>query len=252
MLIDTHCHLDFPDFDSDREEVIQSAKQEGVGCIINIATSLRGSVGGINLARQYDFIYASVGIHPHEADRIDEGVIKSIQQLSKEAKVVAIGEIGLDYYKGISSVKNQKHYFISLLELAKSNSLPVVIHCREAQEDTFEILKDEEITCGVMHCFSGDKRLLEQILDLGLYVSFTCNLTYKKADNLRNLARFVPLGRLLLETDAPFLPPEGFRGRRNEPGYVKYLAEELARIKGVDLDEVARITTANAKSLFEL
>lgn len=252
MLIDTHCHLDFPDFDADREEVIQRAKQEGVGCIINIGSSLRGSRAGVNLAKQYDFIYASIGIHPHEADKVDEELIKNIQQLSKEAKVVAIGEIGLDYYRGISSVKNQKQLFSTLLELAKSKSQPVIIHSRQAQEDTFKILKEKSITYGVVHCFSGNEKFLSQYLDLGLYISFTCNLTYRKSENLRNLAKLVPLECLLLETDAPFLPPEGLRGKRNEPGYVKYLAEELARIKGVDMEEIARVTTANAQKLFRI
>ncbi len=252
MLIDTHCHLDFPDFDVDREEVIKRARQEGVDCIINIGSSLRGSQAGVNLARQYDFIYASIGIHPHEADKIEQGVIENIRQLFKEAKVVAIGEIGLDYYKGFSSVKNQKQLFITLLELAVLNSLPVIIHCRQAQEDILKILKEKNINCGVVHCFSGDEKFLRQCLDLGLYISFTCNLTYKKAENLRNLARLVPLERLLLETDAPFLPPEGLRGKRNEPAHVKYLAEELARIKSVDKEVVARITTSNARALFRL
>jgi TatD DNase family protein len=252
MLIDTHCHLDFPDFDSDREEVIQRAKQENIGCIINIGSSLRGSQAGIKLAKQYNFIYASIGIHPHEADKIDKQIIKDIQQLSGEAKVVAIGEIGLDYYKGLSSVRNQKQLFVTLLELSRQNSQPVIIHCRQAQEDTLNILKENNITSGVVHCFSGDEKFLGSILDLGFYISFTCNLTYKKADNLKKLAKLAPLERLLLETDAPFLSPEGLRGRRNEPAFVKYLAEELARIKGVDLEEVARVTTNNARTLFSL
>jgi TatD DNase family protein len=252
MLIDTHCHLDFPDFNPDREEVIQRARQDGVGRIINIGSSLRGSQAGVDLAKKYDFIYTSIGIHPHEADKIDKQAIEYIRQLSKEDKVVAIGEIGLDYYKNISSAKNQKILFLTLLELADQHSLPVIIHCRQAQEDIYKILKDKNINSGVVHCFSGDKKFLNLCLDLGLYVSFTCNLTYKKSENLRSLVRLVPLQRLLLETDAPFLPPEGLRGRRNEPAYVKYLAEELARLKGVNLKEVARITTDNACKLFRL
>ncbi|MFC1658204.1 TatD family hydrolase [Candidatus Omnitrophota bacterium] len=252
MLVDTHCHLDFPDFDSDRREVIHRAKQEGVGCIINIGSSLRGSQAGIDLAGQYDFIYASVGIHPHEADKIDKAAISDIEKLSRHEKVVAIGEIGLDYYKGFSSVGNQKKLFITLLELARLNSLPVIIHCREAQSDIFRILQDIKVSAGVVHCFSGDENFLKQCLDLGFYVSFTCNLTYKKAGALRSLAKLVPLECLLLETDAPFLPPEGLRGKRNEPGYVRYLAEELSRIKGVDVEEIAAKTTANARRLFKV
>jgi len=252
MLIDTHCHLDFPDYDSDRREVIQRARQEGVGCIINIGSSLRGSQEGVKLSKEYDFIYASVGIHPHEADRVDKETIEKIKRLSEELKVVAIGEIGLDYYKGISSPENQRKLFLNLLELARFKFLPVIIHCRQAQADTYEILKNNNIRNGVVHCFSGNEDFLKKCLDLGLYVSFTCNLTYKKAENLRSLAKLVPLERLLLETDAPFLSPEGLRGKRNEPGYVKYLAEGLAKIKGVDLEEIARITTDNVRKLFRL
>jgi TatD DNase family protein len=252
MLIDTHCHLDFPDYESDREEVIKRARQQDIGCIINIGSSLRGSRAGIDLARQYDFIYASVGIHPHEADKVQKQAMQEIQQLSAEPKVVAVGEIGLDYYKGLSSVENQKLLFINQLGLARQRSLPAIIHCRQAQEDTFDILKKENISSGVMHCFSGDKDFLEKILDLGFYVSFTCNLTYRKADNLRSVAKLAPLERLLLETDAPFLSPEGLRGRRNEPAFVKYIAEEISKIKGIDVAEVARVTTNNAKSLFKL
>jgi TatD DNase family protein len=252
MLTDTHCHLDFPDYDNDRREVIQRARQEGVGCIINIGSSLRGSLEGVKLSKEYDFIYASVGIHPHEADKADKETIEKIKRLSEEPKVVAIGEIGLDYYRGISSPENQRKLFLNLLELAKFKSLPVIIHCRQAQADTYEILKNNNIRNGVVHCFSGDEDFLKKCLGLGLYVSFTCNLTYKRAENLRNLAKLVPLERLLLETDAPFLPPEGLRGKRNEPGYVKYLAEGLAKIKGVDLEEIARITTDNVRNLFRL
>lgn len=252
MLIDTHCHLDFPHFDSDRTDVIQRARLQGVDYIINIGSSLRGSRASVDLAGEYDFIYASVGIHPHEADKINEQTVNNIRQLSVEPKVVAIGEIGLDYYKGFSCVENQRQLFIALLELAKHKSLPVVIHCRQAQDDTLGILKDENITYGVMHCFSGDENFLKKVLDLGFYVSFTCNLTYKKAEEMRNVARLVPLDRLLLETDAPFLPPEGLRGRRNEPGFLKLLAEELARIKDVDMQQIARVTTANAQELFRL
>ena len=252
MLIDTHCHLDFPEFDSDRELVIQRAEQAGVSFIINIGSSLRGSQAGIDLAGQYDFIYTSVGIHPHEADKINDGIIKNIQQLSRQAKVVAIGEIGLDYYRGISSAENQKKLFISLLEFAQLKLLPVIIHCRQAQKDISKILKEMNVNCGIVHCFSGDEHFLRLCLDLGLHISFTCNLTYKKADGLRSLAKLVPLERLLLETDAPFLPPEGLRGKRNEPGYVRYLAEELSRIKAVDLEEITQVTTANAQTLFRL
>jgi len=252
MLIDTHCHLDFSEFNTDRDDVIRKAKAEGVGYIINIGSSLEGSKEGVNLSRKYDCVFASVGIHPHDADKADSEVYQVLDELSKDAKAVAIGEIGLDYYRNLSSVENQKKVFVNLLELANRRSLPVIIHCRQAQEDLLAILEKNNVCRGVVHCFSGDEDFLRCCLDLGLYISFTCNLTYKKAQNLRDLAKLVPLERILLETDAPFLPPEGFRGKRNEPAYVKYLAEKLAEIKNIDLQEIARISTENAKRLFEL
>ena len=251
-LVDSHCHLDFADFDVDRNQVIKRSKEQGLVYIINIGSSLPGSQASVDLASQYDFIYASVGIHPHEADKINEETTKSIQALSNKPKVVAIGEIGLDYYKGVSRASNQKRLFRELIDLAKLKSLPVIIHCREAQKDLLMILKEKDINNGVVHCFSGDEQFLKLVLEFGLFVSFTCNITYKKAGALRDLLKATPLDRLLLETDAPFLPPEGFRGRRNEPLHVKHLAEAIATIKQIDIQEVARITTENAKRLFNL
>ena len=252
MLIDTHCHLDFPEFDNDRDEVIQRAKNQGIDYIINIGSSLEGSRKSLELSRQYDFIYATVGCHPHEADRFDSELQSALEQLSKKDKVVAIGEVGLDYYKNYSKVENQKALFISLVKLAKGSGLPLVIHNRQAQENTLKILKEAIPVKAVVHCFSGDENFLKECLGLGFFISFTCNITYKKAENLRALVKITPLDRLLLETDAPFLPPEGFRGKRNEPLYVKYLAQELARIKEVSVEEVAQITTDNAKRFFNL
>ena len=252
MFIDTHCHLDFPDFDPDREEVIKRAKQESIGCIINIGSSLRGSRAGIDLAKQHDFIYASIGIHPHEADRYDNKIQTELAKLVNKDKVVAIGEIGLDYYKNYSKAENQKSLFISLIDLAKELDLPLIIHNRQAQNDTLKILKNAMPVKAVVHCFSGDAQFLKECLGLGFFISYTCNITYKKSQRLRELLKATPLDRLFLETDAPFLPPEGFRGKRNEPMYVKYLAQEIAKIKGISIDEVAKITTENAKGFFNL
>jgi len=254
MLIDTHCHLDFKDFDNDREEVIRRSKEEGIECIINVGSSLEGTKRSIELAEENDFVYAAAGIHPHEADNIKDIDLELFRNSFTSKKIVAIGEIGLDYYKNISSKDNQKKLFIKLLEEAKKKDLPVIIHNRDAHEDIMAILKDVMGLSlkGVMHCFSGDEKLLEECLKIGLLVSFTCNLTFKNAGRLRELAKVVPIERLLLETDAPFLAPQVFRGKRNEPHYVKYLAEELAKIKGMSVEEIARITTDNAKKLFKL
>ena len=254
MLIDSHSHLDFKDFDSDRPEVISRAKANGVDLIINVGASMEGSIRSIELAKENEGLYASCGIHPHEADSVKDGDITSFKRLLDEKKIVAVGEIGLDYYKNISSKGNQKKLFIRLLEEARYRKLPLIIHNRDADKDTLSILKDTMPfpVKGVMHCFSGDEKFLKDCLEIGLLISFTCNLTFKNADRLREVARKVPMERLLLETDAPFLAPQIFRGKRNEPSYVKYLAEEISKIKGVSFEEVARLTTNNAKRLFGL
>ncbi len=252
MFIDTHCHLDFPEFNHDREEVIQRAKTQGIDYIINIGSSLENTKVSLELAEHYDFIYATAGLHPHEADKFNPDIRNSLEALAKKDKVVAIGEIGLDYYKNYSKGENQKPLFISLVKLAKDLGKPVVIHSRQAQDDTLKILKEQMPQKVVVHCFSGDENFLKECLALGFFISFTCNLTYRKADNLRSLAKITPLERLFLETDAPFLPPEGFRGKRNEPMYVKFLAQEIAGIKEVSIEEVARVTSDNAKNFFGL
>ena len=252
MLIDTHSHLDFPEFDNDRDEVIRRAENEGVGYIINVGSSLEGSEKSLQLARSYGCIYAAIGIHPHEAGNFDIKVLDTMKVMAENDKVVAIGEIGLDYYRNLAKVENQKYLFQSLVNLAKELNLPMVIHSRQAESDVLDILKPVLPHKIVVHCFSGDEDFLKFCLDLGFFVSFTCNITYKKAENLRKVVKLVPLERLLLETDAPFLPPEGFRGKRNEPFYVKHLAREIAGIRGDSIEEIAEITTNNARSFFTL
>jgi len=260
MLIDTHCHLDFPEFDADRDEVIRRAKSAGIGYIINIGSSLSGSKKALELSRQHNFIYAAIGLHPHEADKFDDEAKASIEKLAREDKVVAIGETGLDYYKNYSTIENQKALFRYLVKLARDSSLPLVIHNREAEDDTLNILNGALPIKAVVHCFSGDENFLKKCLELGFFISFTCNITYpaklskngREAQDLRTFVKLTPLDRLMLETDAPFLPPEGFRGKRNEPAYLKFLAEEIARIKEVSFEEVAGITTENARRFFNL
>jgi len=252
MFIDTHCHLDFEQFDNDREEVIQRAKELGIDYIINIGSSLAGSEKSIELAKKYDFIFATVGIHPHEADNFNEETKEKLYVLAKNPKVVAIGEIGLDYFKSYSSKESQERLFLCLIDLAKQLNLPLVIHCRDAQRDILKILKQEKINKAVVHCFSGDEDFLDSCLKEGFFISFTCNVTYKNAQHLREMIRIVPLNRLMLETDAPFLPPQQFRGKRNEPAYVRFLAKFIAEIKGVEIEALGRITTENAKEFFNL
>ena len=250
MLVDTHCHLDFPVFDQDRDEVLSRAKAQGVDYMINIGSSLEGSRRSVELAQKYGPVYAAVGIHPHEADDFSWEIEKEIKELAKKNKVVAIGEIGLDYFKGYSQKENQLPLFSTLIKLAKESNLPLVIHTREAQADTLKVLKEALPVRGVVHCFSGDKGFLKECLDLGFLVSFTCNVTYKKADTLREIIKSVPLVSLLLETDAPYLAPEGLRGKRNEPAQVRPLAELVAGLKGLKFEELARVTTENARRFF--
>ncbi len=252
MLVDTHCHLDFPEYDTDRDQVIERAKSSGVEYIINVGSSIEGSRRSAELAKKYPGVYAVVGIHPHEADSVSEEIKEEIKVLSGKGKVVAIGEAGLDYYRNFSKADNQKPLFIFHIKLAKEKNLPLVMHSRQAEEDTINIIRENMPFNGAVHCFSGDEKFLKSCLDFGLYVSFTCNVTYKKAGNLRDIVKLVPLDRLMLETDCPYLSPEGFRGKRNEPSYVKLLAEHVAAIKGLTFEQISEATTANAENLFKI
>jgi len=250
MLIDTHCHLDFPEFDTDREACLGRAKENGIDYIINVGSSLEGSRKSVALAQKYEQVYATVGIHPHEADETIPDIEAKIKELAKNKKVVAIGEIGLDYFKHFSNPKNQPPLFQKLIQVAKETNLPLVIHTRDAQADTLKILKNAMPLRAVVHCFSGDEAFLKECLDLGFLISFTCNVTYKKAENLREVLKLVPLERLLLETDAPYLSPEGFRGKRNEPFQVRLLAEFAANLRKLEVGEISEATTRNARKFF--
>ena len=254
MIIDTHCHLDFDPFNSDRALVIERAKKEGVLYFINIGSSLEGSKKSVELASQNENVFATVGIHPHHADEITDTTFNEVEDLLKNKKVVAVGEVGLDYFKSPSPPEKQKELFLKFIELSKKHDLPLIIHNRDAKEDVLDILKKNcsHPVRGVMHCFSGDEALLRDVLDLGMHVSFTCNLTFKNAKRLREIAKLTPPDRLLLETDAPFLAPQAHRGKRNEPAYIVELRDILSELLNLSKDEVERITTDNAKKLFNL
>ncbi|MDD5437126.1 MAG: YchF/TatD family DNA exonuclease [Candidatus Omnitrophica bacterium] len=254
MLIDTHCHLSFPDFDRDRDDAIDRAKKIGVTGIIDVGSSIEGTRRAVELARARDIVYATVGVHPHEAKSVTDEVISEFRKLAKEAKVVAVGEVGLDFYRNLSPKEEQESAFRKFIRLARDLGLPLIIHAREAARDTIRILDEEKGAGlrGVMHCFSGDERFLEECLGLGLYVSFTCNLTFKNAEGLRSVAKKVPVEKLLLETDAPYLAPQKFRGKRNEPAYLVYLVDQWADITGLSRNDISRITTHNANALFKL
>lgn len=254
MLIDTHAHLDFDDFAVDREHVIQRARDAGIGSIINIGINCETSEASIRLAQQYPNVYATVGIHPHEAqrERTSEHFAR-IRRLAQERKVVALGEIGLDYYRDISPRDDQRFVLREFLKIYTETGLPLVLHARDSYDDLFAILRSElgdGPIRGVLHCFSGDRAVLETALALGLYISFTGPVTYKKNDQLRELAASVPDERLLLETDCPYLAPQSVRSKRNEPAFMEETARCVAQVRHVSTEDIARITLRNSHALF--
>ncbi len=251
MFTDTHAHLVYPGLIEDLPGVIERAKAAGVQRIISIATTLDDARQTLELARRYDGVFAAVGLHPGEIPNVSMCDLRELALLASEPKVVAIGETGLDYYRGKENERAQKDLFWAQLELARQRGLPVVIHNRAANEDCLEILRQAKPR-GVMHCFSGDENFAFECLEIGLLLSFTGILTFKNAGPLRAVAGKVPLDKIMLETDAPYLAPVPYRGKRNEPALVPHIAAALAEVKGVTVEEVARVTTENAERLFRL
>jgi TatD DNase family protein len=252
MLIDTHAHLEMREFKDDREDVIKRAREAGVEYIVTIGTTVESSRDAVLLAEKYDFVYAAVGIHPHEAKDILHPAYDILRRLATSKKVVAYGEIGLDYHYELSPRVVQQRKFRDQLREARELGLPVIIHDREAHADTLRILSEEwspELG-GVMHCFSGDADYAKRMIELGLHISIAGPVSFPKSEQLRAVVRGIPIEHLLVETDAPYLAPQPVRGRRNEPAYVRYTAEAVAEIKGLSFDDVARITSFNAMRLF--
>jgi TatD DNase family protein len=256
MLIDTHTHLDDARYNDDREAMITRAREAGVEAFLTIGCDLGTSQAAVALADQFPFVYASVGVHPHEVKHIQDGWYDELRRLAKCNHVVAFGEIGLDYHYNHSSPKDQRERFREQIQLARELKLPVIIHTREAQEDTVTILKEERASeiGGVFHCFSGDAWLAKEALDLGFYLSFSGILTFQNAAALREIAKQTPLERVLIETDCPYLTPVPYRGKRNEPAYVLEVAQRLATIHGpaLSLEQIGRQTSDNAKRLFKI
>jgi TatD DNase family protein len=250
-LIDSHAHLDFPQFDQDRDAAIARARGAGLVSILNVGTDLPSSRAAVELAEQYDFIHAAVGVHPHDAKTVTADVLDELRTLAEHPKVVAIGEIGLDYYRDLSPRPVQRQAFSDQLALALELGLPVVVHSREAHGDVLAILRGWEGT-GVLHSYSGGPRLLAEVLSLGFVIGISGPVTFRKAASLREVAASVPAGRLLVETDCPYLTPEPHRGRRNEPAYVRYVAAAVARARDESVEDVAESTCDNARRLFEL
>lgn len=256
MMVDTHAHLDFAQFDSDREEVIHRAQKAGVGVIINVGCDLQSSQAAVALAEHYPQIYAAVGYHPHQAAELGEGEMAELAQLASHPKVVALGEMGLDFYRSYAPREVQVRSFQAQLDLARHLGLPVIIHSRQAQEETYRFLEQWarefalEHPQGVMHCFSGDLVLAQRYLGLGFLVSLAGPVTYPNAARPVAVAREIPLESIVVETDSPFLPPQSHRGRRNEPAYLGETVAKIATIRGVEPEVVAEATTANAANLF--
>ncbi len=261
MFIDSHAHLDVPNYDADRAEVIARARAAGVEIMLEIAGSDvgKGSLApGLRLAEEYEFIYAAVGLHPHEASLYDAQLEKMLLDCSHHPKVIGWGEIGLDYHYDNSPRDVQRQVFHRQLELALERGLPAIIHTREAEEDTIAILRKAwfenrgaEIG-GIIHCFTSSQTLADAALEMGFHISFSGVLTFKTAEELRDVARSVPMERLLIETDCPFLAPIPYRGKRNEPAFVVETAKKLAELKQTSVEEIARVTNSNFQRLFGL
>jgi TatD DNase family protein len=254
MLIDSHCHLDDHRYDPDRETMIARAHTAGVGHFVTIGCDLETSRAAVTLAQRDPLISATVGVHPHEVKLIEPGWYDELRSLAQSDRVVAYGEIGLDYHYDHSPRDVQRTRFREQVQLAREFRLPIVIHTREAQEDTINILKEEKAgeLGGVFHCFSGDAWLAKDALDLGFYLSFSGVITFQNAVMLRDIVKTVPLDRILIETDSPYLTPAPHRGKRNEPAYVRFVAEKIAELHGISVEQVEEATTENTRRLFRL
>ncbi|NLV89401.1 MAG: TatD family hydrolase [Tissierellia bacterium] len=252
MLIDSHAHLDDKRFDRDRDSLIKDLESNGIELVINIGADLKSSIASVSLAEKYPNIYATVGVHPHDAKNMDDSTLEILRSLAKRNKVVAIGEIGLDFYYDNSPRDEQRKWFREQLKLAKELDLPVVIHSRDAQQETFDTLKEAQdgTLRGVLHCYSGSKEMAMEYIKLGFYISIAGPVTFKNARVLKEVAKAVPLDKLLVETDCPYLAPEPHRGKRNEPVYVKYVAGTIAELKGISYEELAKATNRNTRELF--
>ena len=252
MLFDTHAHLNDRAFQEDRDDLIAALPQQGVGLVMNPGCNLADSRLSVELAEKYPFLYAAVGSHPDSADEVDEGVIAQYRQLCRHEKVKAIGEIGLDYHYEDIPREIQKKAFILQMELARETGLPVIVHERDAHDDGLQIVKDFPEVSGVFHCYSGSAEMARQLVDLGWYIGFTGVLTFKNARKAVETAQSIPLERIVLETDCPYMAPEPFRGKRNHPGYLYRMAEKLAELRGLEVEEVHAITTQNGKRLYNI
>lgn len=251
MIIDTHAHIQLDRYDKDRDAVLARAKKAGVERIIAVGIDLETSHAAIDLAAKNSAVYATVGLHPHDSEKLSDKLLSDFRELAQKPKVVALGEMGLDFYRDLSPRKKQRQAFEKQIELAKELGLPVVVHDRDAHEDILRILRRHagKIDC-VMHCFSGDWRMAQECVDMGFQISIPGPVTYPNAKKLREVVRKIPLERLFVETDCPWLTPQFRRGKRNEPAYVRAVVEKVANLKNTSSEKVAMTTTENARRFF--
>ena len=254
MLVDTHCHLHFDAFDPDRDAVIERARGYGLKYLVNVGTDPVTNQAAFDLAGKHDFMFHTAGLHPHHSHEVSDEGFEELKNFVIKNKPYAIGEIGLDYFKSEADPETQKKTFIKMLHLAMEHSLPVIVHSRNAFKDTMEILKAETKgkLKGVMHCFSYDETALKELLDFGFLASFTCNLTFKNTTTLLEVAKKAPLDRIMLETDSPYLAPQIYRGKRNEPSCLVHLSQFLSEQRGIKQQELEETTTATAVKFFGL
>lgn len=249
LIFDSHAHYDDEKFDGDREQILSSLPQSGVCCVINNGIDLETSLLSIKFAEKYSYIYAAVGVHPHEAQNAPKDYLDKLRKMLRHKKVVAVGEIGLDYHYDFSPRDVQRRIFEEQLQLAKELNIPVIIHDREAHADTLELLKKYR-PMGVVHCFSGSAEMAREVIELGMYIGLGGAVTFKNAKTPVQVAEFVPIDKLLLETDAPYMTPVPFRGQRCDSSHIAITAEKIAQIRNIQQDELLCITCNNAKNLF--
>ena len=254
MLIDSHVHLDDRRYNNDRDRIIKGLKDDGIELVINIGADLQTSIASVSLAEKHDNVYAVVGVHPHSAKEVDDSTLEILRSFASRDKVLAIGEIGLDFHYDNSPRDVQRKWFKKQLELAKEVNLPVVIHSREADQETFDIIKEAQDGSlrGVLHCYSGSVEMAMEYIKLGFYISLAGPVTFNNARVPKEVAKAVPLDKLLIETDSPYLTPTPNRGKRNEPAYVRYVAAEIAELRGISFDDLIKATNRNTKDLFQI
>lgn len=254
MIFDTHVHYDDEAFDEDRGQLLESLGAQGVGAVVNIGASIQTTKNTLKLIEQYPFVYGAVGVHPNETGELNELLINWLKEVAGHERVVAIGEIGLDYYWDEPDHETQKFWFVRQLHLAEENGLPVVIHSRDAARDTLDLIRAEHggRTGGVIHCFSYGKELAREYLNMGFYLGIGGVLTFKNAKKLKEVVDYMPMDRLVLETDCPYLAPEPNRGKRNSSLNLSYVVQAISEIKGIPAEEVIRITEENAKTMYRI